>query len=255
MARTGKIARLPHDLREEVCRRLLDNQTSAQLLPWLNAQAAAVALWEHEFEGQPANAENLSQWRHGGFREWKERRERVENLKTLSAFAHELTLSGGHVADGAAAVISGQILEALEQAGNLVATGGSDDAEKDPNAGLVAMARAVSTLQAGALSKRKLDLDVAKAAQAAAQHEQAAGMARAKLKLEKAKTAQSAERLGLEREKFESQTVVKFMQFAKTPEALKILNSGTTQQVQMESLRELMFGPVLPSKTEVAGGE
>lgn len=248
MSRTGKIARLPHDLREAVNLRLLDNQSSAMLLPWLNVQAAAVALWEHEFEGAPANAENLSQWRHGGFKEWKERRERVENLKTLSSFAHQLTRSGGDIADGAAAVISGQILEALEQAGNLVATGGSDDAEKDPNAGLVAMARAVSTLQSGALAKRKLDL-------AETQATVTAELARAKHKLERRKAAQSAERLGLEREKFESQTVAKFIQFAKTAEALKILNSGSTQQVQMESLRELMFGPISPAKTEVAGGE
>ena len=253
MARTGKIARLPHEIREELNLRLLDNQSSAVILPWLNAEPAAVLLWERDFEAMPASAENLSQWRSGGYREWSDRRERVENLKTLSRFAHDLTLSGGHVADGAAAVVSGQILEALEQMGNLVVTGGSDDAEKDPNAGLVAMARAVSTLQSGALAKRKLDLELAKNARAVAQQEHQVRLAKSRHKLELVKSAQSAERLGLEREKFESQTVAKFMEFAKSAAASKILNSGSTQQVQMDSLRELMFGPVL--KTEVPGGE
>lgn len=256
MARTGKIARLPHDLREDLNRRLLDNQSSAVILPWLNLQPVAVDLWQRDYEGVPASAENLSQWRSGGYREWADRRERVENLKTLSSFAADLTQSGGHVADGAAAVLSGQILEALEQAGNLVVTGGKEDAEKDPNAGLIAMARAVSTLQSGALAKRKMDLELAKNAQSLAQHEHAARLAKARHKLELTKSAQSAERLGLEREKFEAQTVAKFMQFAKTSEALKILNSGSTQQVQMDALRELMFGPVSrPAEAEVPSGE
>lgn len=225
MARTGKIARLPHALREEVNRRLLDNQTSAVLLPWLNAQPEAIAIWEHEFEGMPASAENLSQWRQGGFADWKARTERVENLKTLSSFANELTQSGGHIADGAAAILSGQILEALEQAGNLVVTGGSDDAERDPNEGLIAMAKAVSSLQKSAAAKGKLALD-------------------------REKADQSRERLQLDREKFETQTVTKFLQFAKQPEAIAILNSGKSQQIKMEALRALMFGKVTTEEVE-----
>jgi hypothetical protein len=221
MARTGKIARLPHALREEVNRRLLDNQSSAVILPWLNAHPDATAIWDRDFEGVPASAQNLSEWKLGGWKEWRERKDRVENLKTLSSFAHDLTRSGGHIADGAASILSGQILEALEQAGNLVVTGGTDDAEKDPNAGLVAMAKAVSSLQKAAHSKGKLELD-------------------------REKSKQSAQRLKLDQQKFETQTAAKFLEWAKRPEAIAILNSGKSQQIKMEALRELMFGKVKP---------
>lgn len=35
-ARTGKIARLPVAIREEVNRRLLDGEPASKILPWLN---------------------------------------------------------------------------------------------------------------------------------------------------------------------------------------------------------------------------
>lgn len=219
MSRTGKIARLPHALREEVNRRMLDGQLAPQILPWLNDQPDAAAIWERDFEGVPASAQNLSEWKLGGHKEWRARRDRVDALKDLSSFAHNLTKSGGHIADGAASILSGQILEALEQAGNLVVTGGSDDVEKDPNAGLVAMAKAVSALQKAATSRGKLDLD-------------------------REKSRRDEKRLKLDREKFERQTVTKFLEFARSAEAQDILSSGKPRAVQMDALRALMFGPV-----------
>lgn len=217
--RTGKIARLPHALREEVNRRLLDGETSRTLLKWLNARPDAAAVWERDFEGVPASAQNLSEWKLGGWKEWRERKDRVENLKTLSSFAHELTNAGGSLADGAASILSGQILEALEQAGNLAVTGGSDDAERDPNDGLAKMAQAVASLQKATTARGKLELD-------------------------KKRVLQKDEQLALDRQKFERQTVEKFMAFAQTKEAAAILNSGKSQQFKMRELRELMFGKV-----------
>jgi len=41
MTRTGKITRLPHDLREALNRRLHDGEPGGPLLAWLNAQPAA----------------------------------------------------------------------------------------------------------------------------------------------------------------------------------------------------------------------
>jgi hypothetical protein len=219
-ARLGKIARLPHALRDEVNRRMLDGQTSAQILAWLNTQAEAVAVWESFFEGAPATAQNLSEWRGGGYKEWITRREKVDSLKTLSAFAHDLAVAGGgNLADGAASIIAGHIVEALEESANLVVTGGSDDAEKDPHAGLVKMAQAVASLQKGSTAAKKLELD-------------------------KQKVAQKDQQLALDREKFESQTVAKFLEWAKRPEAVAILDSGKPQHVQMDALRALMFGAV-----------
>lgn len=227
MARSGKIARLPHDLRTEVNTRLRNGETARQILAWLNSQPAAVAVWEREFEGAPASPQNLSEWRIGGYREWEERAQRVENLKTLSTFAHDLTRSGGHIADGAAAILSGQILEALEQAGNLVVTGGSDDAEKDPIYGLGKMACAVAALQKSSVARSKLDLD-------------------------KKRVAQKDRQYRLDVKKFEMQSVEKFMQFLKSPEAIAIAESTKPKNVKMAELRELMFGPVKGKEDEDA---
>ena len=41
MARNGKIARLPHTLREKINQRLLDGKTSTVILTWLNAETEA----------------------------------------------------------------------------------------------------------------------------------------------------------------------------------------------------------------------
>jgi hypothetical protein len=223
--RQGKIARLPHHLREEVNRRLLDGQTSKVILAWLNKNPDAKAIWEAHFEGAEATAQNLSEWRAGGYRDWTGRREKADALKTLSAFARDLAeASGGSLADGAAAILGGHILEALEESANLVVTGGSDDAEKDPNDGLVKMAKAVASLQKGSVARDKLNLD-------------------------KRKTDQKDQQLQLDREKFEAQTIAKFLEWAKSPEAIAILDSGKPKHVQMDALRALMFGP---DKKEVA---
>lgn len=217
MARQGKFARLPHALREEVNRRLLDGQTAGVILSWLNAQPEAVTVWDEHFKGAPATPQNLSEWRDGGYKEWLARREKVENLKTLSQFAVNLTQSGGHIADGAAAIISGHILEALEQAGNIAVTGGSDDAEADPSKGLANMAKAVASLQSS-------------------------GVARERLALEKRKTDQKDQSLALEREKFEKQTVQMFMKYAQDPKVQAILGSRESKAVQMDELHLMLFG-------------
>jgi hypothetical protein len=225
--RTGKIARLPHSLREEINRRLLDGETSGTLLAWLNAEPEAVRIWEAHFEGVPASAENLSQWRMGGYRDWIGRNEKSEHLKTLTSFAVKVAKSGGSIADGAAAIIAGNILEALETVGNLVVTGGSDDAEKDPLEGLCSVANAVGSLQKGAAARGRLELD--------------------KKKVRLKEQAQQ-----LDREKFESQTVSKFLEWARTPEAAAILDSGKSKEVVMADLRQLLFGTGHPNPNPAA---
>jgi hypothetical protein len=217
MARIGKIARLPHSLREEVNRRLLDGQGGPEILAWLNAHPEAAVVLRESFGGEPFNAENLSAWRLGGYRDWLARRDKSENLKTLSAFARDLAGSGGHIADGAAAIIAGQILEALEH----VAEAPPDDASgeaADPAKRLAQMASAIASLQSAGIARQRLDLD-------------------------KRKARQKDSALQLAREKFERQTIEAFLKWAKSQEAAAILESGKPRHVQMGLLRELMFGP------------
>lgn len=217
--RKGKIARLPHALREEVCLRLLDGQGAGTILPWLNARPDAARTWAEWFDGEPCTAQNLSAWRLGGYRDWLRRRQKVEHLKTLQGFAVDLAKSGGRIADGAAAIISGHILEALEDAANLAVTRAAGDPGKDPAAGLAKMASAIASLQG-------------------------AGVQRAKLELDKRTADRKDDELALQRDKFQAATVKAFLKWARSDEARAILDSGKPAAVQMDLLRELMFGPV-----------
>ena len=216
-SRTGKIARLPFSLRTEVNRRLLDNQGGPTILKWLNARPEAMEVCKKHFKGEPISPQNLSEWKLGGYREWAARQDRIENLKVLSSFANELAQAGGSIADGAASILAGQILEALEQAGNFAVTGGDEDASNDPNEGLAKMASAVASLQHAQVSRGKLELD-------------------------KKRVIQKDAQLALDREKYETQTVTKFLEWARTPEAQTILDSGKPKDAILSDLRTLMFG-------------
>lgn len=68
--RTGKIARLPLEVREELNVRLLDGQQGKNLVPWLNSLPEVRRIVAAEFAGRPVREQNLSEWRKGGYRDW-----------------------------------------------------------------------------------------------------------------------------------------------------------------------------------------
>src|SRR6266481_2497868 len=68
--RIGKIARLPHSLREQLNLRLHDHQPHKTILPWLNSLPEVIAILAAEFDSRPITKQNLSEWKHGGFRDW-----------------------------------------------------------------------------------------------------------------------------------------------------------------------------------------
>jgi hypothetical protein len=69
MARTGKIARLPREIREQVNTKLADGETGAQIVDWLNAQSEVRRVIASLFGGRPVNEQNVCSWRQGGYRE------------------------------------------------------------------------------------------------------------------------------------------------------------------------------------------
>jgi hypothetical protein len=69
--RTGKIARLPHHLQEQVNLMLLDGIPYAAILK---------ALGEH---GKGINYHSLKRWRKGGYQDWLRARERLEIARIL----------------------------------------------------------------------------------------------------------------------------------------------------------------------------
>ena len=85
MNRTGKIARLPREIREELNRRLADGESGITLLPWLNELPAVAECLAEQFAGDPINKQNLSAWRTGGFAEWEARREMLAQARELAS--------------------------------------------------------------------------------------------------------------------------------------------------------------------------
>lgn len=118
MARTGKIARLPAAIRTELNHRLRDGQSGTVILPWLNALPETQAVLAADFHGSPINAQNLSDWRQGGYADWEGAQDRLLHTRALAEQAAALAReAGGTLNEGAAAILSGRILEVLEALG------------------------------------------------------------------------------------------------------------------------------------------
>jgi hypothetical protein len=88
--RTGKIARLPRDVREELNRRLQDGEPGKTLVPWLNAHPKVQAMLKTHFSGRVVTVNNLSEWTQGGYRDWLVQQEAVEAVQRMEAESEEL---------------------------------------------------------------------------------------------------------------------------------------------------------------------
>ncbi len=214
MARQGKIARLPFHLRKAVDQRLLDGRPAREILDWLNAQPAAKAIWDNEFEGVPASPQNLSEWRLGGHKDFLKEREKVENTKSLADFAARQAAAGNKLSAGLQSILAGHIMEGFEV---LVNAAGDADKPDDPVKRIASLGSVIAAMRNADTAADRAELD-------------------------KQKVAAKREDQILAREKFEKQTVEKFLQFAQTKEAQAILNSGAKKSIQMADLRALIFG-------------
>ena len=77
--RIGKIARLPADIREQVNEMLNDGLEYNRIIDWLNQQ------------GFPGIApKNISNWKEGGFQDWLNHCQRLDELELKSEYAVEV---------------------------------------------------------------------------------------------------------------------------------------------------------------------
>jgi hypothetical protein len=90
MSRNGKIAHLTRELRHQINQRLEDGQEADAILAWLNGMEGVQQMLEENFAGAPISAQNLSEWRQGGFREWSLRRAIIEQAASASELAEDL---------------------------------------------------------------------------------------------------------------------------------------------------------------------
>jgi hypothetical protein len=98
ITRTGKIARLPDAIREELNRRLDDGEVGLHVIDWLNGLPEVQKMLAEEFEGKPICSPNLSAWKQGGFVEWKHRQETREFAMELIGPCSEMEFKEGHEA-------------------------------------------------------------------------------------------------------------------------------------------------------------
>jgi hypothetical protein len=95
--RNGKIARLPQVIRDQLNHRLDDGEPGGGLLEWLNTLPAVQAVLAAEFGGSRINAQNLSNWRKGGYQHWLKQQERRNLVRELTENAEELAADAGGV--------------------------------------------------------------------------------------------------------------------------------------------------------------
>jgi hypothetical protein len=88
--RKGKIARLSKALRHELNSRLEDGEPAQQLVAWLNGLPEVKKLLRSQFDGRPITGQNLSEWRQGGFLEWRQHEESCDRVRRLTEQAKDL---------------------------------------------------------------------------------------------------------------------------------------------------------------------
>lgn len=213
---TGKIARLPVRIREEVCRRMEDGQTGPEILAWLNGTPEAQDICRRLFEGEPISPQNLSNWRAGGFEKWKSEQRAIRRTKELAAHSYELAkASGGNLSEGALAQFTGEIMELVEDISTLRESGaGLEDV--DP--------KLLTSINKSLVAARARELET-----------QA-------LELKRRQVQQKDAEIALAQDKFELQYVAKFIEHAANQRAHEIATSAEPKEVKMEQLRLLLFG-------------
>jgi hypothetical protein len=115
----GKIARLPDGIREQLNQRLLDGQPASLILPWLNGLAPVKDALAVHLVGEPVTAQNLSNWRVGGYQHWLRHQKDLCQIKKFGDYAASLSPTRReHIAAGTAAMASACIFQSLKSTVN-----------------------------------------------------------------------------------------------------------------------------------------
>src|SRR5436190_7299335 len=166
--RNGKIARLPHQVREELNRRLRENDEGKELVDWLNALPEVQEVLKAEFLGRPINESNLTHWRQGGYEEWLWREEAEYRATELSFQAKELREANGRLVEHLATDLLLRYAAVLSEM--------ETNPEKDLRPKLRRMwkmCRMVSTLRGGEIRAARLKLQQEEEERLRIKHEKA----------------------------------------------------------------------------------
>jgi hypothetical protein len=114
MTRTGKIARLPQGIREQLNQRLADGVPGVELVAWLNGLPKVKRILAREFAGREITDGNVSEWKQGGFTEWQAQRETLASARELTGRGRALNgVAKGWLTDHLALVLEAQYAQLL----------------------------------------------------------------------------------------------------------------------------------------------
>ena len=107
MARIGKIGRLPQAVRAQLNSRLQDGHEGKLIVRWLNSLPEVKQVLAEGFDGRPVSEQNLTDWRQGGYEEWRAYQEILAQAGDLAANRQALqsVAPGQSLADYLAAAI------------------------------------------------------------------------------------------------------------------------------------------------------
>jgi hypothetical protein len=126
-SRTGKIARLPRAIREQLNQRLDDGEEAKHLVAWLNSLPEVQAVLSSLFHAQPINEPNLTQWKQGGFLDW-------QNLQQTRLAIAQLAEDADTLRSDTPAPALADKLSTVLAAGFVLAARGLLDPSTDPQA-------------------------------------------------------------------------------------------------------------------------
>jgi len=89
-SRTGKIARLPRNIRDELNTRIEEGASAVRLAKWLNGLKEVRKILAEHFHSRDINEQNLSDWKHGGYRDWQRQRALREQIRLIAEQAGDL---------------------------------------------------------------------------------------------------------------------------------------------------------------------
>lgn len=199
----SKIGRLPFAIRNELNERIRDGVGGPEILAWLNAAKETRKILR-ELKSGEINAQNLTDWRSSGYRDWLEDQAQADRIRRLAEVSQTLaSAAGGNAAGVGCNIVTAKIMDALESA--------DEDHVADLAKALVQLRSSENAAQKVALAKEK--------------------------------NALAEEQLNLSRAKFERDTARLFVKWAQNKDALSIATDRKLGgDEKTERLGRLMFG-------------
>ena len=210
----SKIGRLLFAVRNELNERIRDGAQGAELLDWLNGLKETKRILREQKSG-PINAQNLTDWRSTGYKDWLEDQGDADRIRRLAEVSQTLAAAaGGNVAGVGCSIATAKIMDALESA--------DDDKVADLATALVKLRSSENAAQKVALAEEK--------------------------------NAIQKEQLELSRAKFERDTTRLFIKWAQSKDAIALATDkrlGSDEKT--ERLGRLMFGDLWEGAEETGG--